>query len=105
MAIEQKNSQKKEIPPAVIALAVAGVLTFTAFMGYRTLGPGAQEKPNLPPMTAQQKANDDFLKKVAMQTSGDISKASPEDQKRIQDVTRGMGGMALQSLYRKQSGK
>lgn len=100
-----KSTQKQEVPPAVIALAIAGVLGLAAFMGYRTLGPGAQEKPNLPPMTAQQQADNDFIKKIAMQTGGDISKASPEDQQRIQGITRGMGAMALQTVYKAQTGK
>ena len=40
-----------------------------------------------------------------MQTGGDISKASPEDEKRLQDITRGMGAMALQGSYKAQTGK
>jgi hypothetical protein len=104
-ASNQRSTQKTEVPPAVIALAIAGLLAFAAFVGYRTLGPQAPEKPNLPPLTAQQQANNDFIKKLAMQTGGDISKASPEDEKRLQDITRGMGAMALQGSYKAQTGK
>ena len=96
------STQKREVPPAVIALAIAGVLAFTAFMGYRTLGPQAPAKPNHPGPTAQQKANTEWVKKLAVQTSGDISKASPQDVQRLQAITGGNGAMALKGAYQNQ---
>src|SRR4028119_1208004 len=93
----QTSTQKKEIPPSVIALVVAGVLAFTAFMGYRTLGPQTPGKLNHPGPTAQQKANNEFLVNLAKQTGGDISKASPQDVQRLQAMTGGNGAMALKS--------
>ncbi len=98
----QRNSQKQDVPPVVIALAVAGVLAFTAFMGYRTFGPQGPPKLNHPGPTAQQKANNDFLVNLARQTGGDISKASPQDVERLQAITGGNGAMALKSAYQNQ---
>lgn len=70
------------VPVAIIALGLAG------FMAYRTLAP--------PPMTMPAVSPDiQWVREVAGRTKGDMSKLTPEEKKRLEEVTQGQGQRAL----------
>jgi hypothetical protein len=73
------------IPAAVIALCLAG------YMAYRSLAPMSMTTL---PMTPQQQ----WMHEIGVKAKGDMSKLTPEEQQKLQEITGGQGQRALDQI-------
>jgi hypothetical protein len=70
------------VPVAIIALGLAG------FMAYKTLAPPPMTTPPLSPGIQ-------WVREIAARTKGDMSKLTPDEKKKLEDITQGQGQRAL----------
>jgi hypothetical protein len=98
MSVPSSRSSQKEksagVPPALVVVLVVVLLAFVGWLAYANLA--APPKPA--PMDAKGQANHDFIKRLAKQSGGDMSKLSQEDVQKLQEMTKGYGAMALKNV-------
>ena len=92
----KKTDRGRSVHPAVIAVAVVVLLTLVGWLAYANL----LAPPKSAPMDATGQANHDYIKRLAKQSMGDISKLSPDDVKKLQEMTKGYGAMALKAALK-----
>ncbi len=100
-----QNKQKtasQQVTPAMIAAAVILLVIVISFYGYKTLR-GYQ--PEAAPVSAEKKADSDWLVQKANESQGVMSKLSKDDQEKLQTITKGYGGMSLSQVYASQQKK
>jgi hypothetical protein len=94
MEVNEALKTKAGAPAVIIAVVV--LVAFLSWWGYRNLNDGDR------PKTAHSAQIDEMLTAEAQKCQGDFSKLSPEDQKKVNDVTGGWGGVAIAKMYKKQ---
>lgn len=92
----KKPARGKSVHPALIAVAVVVLLSLVGWLAYANL----LAPPKPAPMDAQGQANHDYIKGLARQSMGDMSKLSPDDAKKLQEMTKGYGAMALKAALK-----
>ncbi|HLV81891.1 MAG TPA: hypothetical protein VKT32_16505 [Chthonomonadaceae bacterium] len=92
-----KADSQKQVPPFVIAIAVALLVVFIAWRGWATF---TMPQGKLPPPPTQ---DINFLMQKARECQGDFSKLSPADQAKVQQISHGFGPAAIASDWRKES--
>ena len=90
-----QTSSGKQVPVPVTVLAVIGLVAFMAWWGIRSFGP----EPEI--LTPAGQAQNNWLRKIAIECKGDFSKLSPADQLKLQTNTMGHGVSAMKSEYEK----
>ena len=90
------SGRGRSVSPALIAACVVALLIFVGWIAYANLL--APAKPA--PMDAKGQENHAFIKRLAKESGGDMSKLSPEDAQKLQDMTKGYGAMALKSALK-----
>ena len=98
MSVQTGRSAKKNVSPAMIAVLAVVLLAFVGWLAYANLF--APPKPAA--MDAKAQANHDWIKQLAKQSGGDISKLSPEDTQKLQEMTKGYGAMALKTALKEE---
>lgn len=97
MAIKaSKPSSSQGVSPAVIAIVAVVLLAFVGWLAYANLAPHAE--PYVPKTTPEGAATNNWIEQKAKESKGDISKLSPEDQDKLQKITRGYGAVALKTM-------
>ncbi len=84
------------VSPALIAVSAALLLVFIGWLAYANLF--APPKPA--PMDQKAEANHEFIKRLAKQSGGDMSKISPEDRQKLEYITSNHGALALQAVLK-----
>src|SRR5207302_23463 len=93
----KKQAASQGVHPIAVAIAVVALVAFVGWLGLRTFG-GPPTRPLPPPPTA----DINFVKQKAHEVQGDFKKLSPEDQKKVQQITHGWGVSAIASDWRKE---
>src|SRR5579883_1012507 len=102
MAVRSSKTQEKgNVGAPIIAVAILALIALLIWLGYRSFGPSGKplEFTNI---SAEDKANNAWIAQKAKESGGDMSKLSAEDVARLQQITRGMGAMALKSSLKSQ---
>ena len=87
------GNSKGGIPPALFAVAAALLIIIAGYIGYATLF-----KPAAPaPMDKAAEGRGDWIKTLAKQSGGDISKLSKEDADKLNKMTAGHGADAMKN--------
>lgn len=92
-----RSNDKAGVSPLAIVLAIASLLAFLAWMGYRYLGPAAPISNELT------QKHDDYWNALAKQSGGNFTRLSPVDQQKINNETLGHGVEAMKG-YAKDHG-
>jgi hypothetical protein len=86
---------KRQIPTPVIAVVAICALILIGIFGLKIVNGGdPQVGPSIPQLY-------DKVGALAKQSGGDFSKLSPEDQKLLNDMSRGHGKKFLETQYAK----
>ncbi len=91
-----KTVSGPQVPMAVMIPLIAAAILLVGGIGYRTLfyTPGTATAAQMEKQTQDQ----DFLKQKARECSGDFSKLSPADQKKVNEITAGRGEFAIRTV-------
>ncbi len=88
---------KRQIPIPIIAIVAICFVVLIGILGFKIVQGGDQPVgPSIPQLY-------DHVGALAKQSGGDFSKLSPEDQKLLNDISRGHGKKFLQTQYAKLS--
>ena len=90
-----KPAPARGVPPAVMALCVVVLVAFISWVGYANLAPHAQ-----PLQKTTVTETDRWIAQKAHESGGDANKLAPEDQQKLNTLTRGMGSAALQMVLK-----
>jgi hypothetical protein len=82
------------VKPGVLVAAVAFLILLLGILAWRYFGPG-KEAGRTGTHTAQQQADQDWLKQKARESGGDFNRLSPEDQRRLTTLYGNMGPSVL----------
>ncbi len=85
------GNSKGGIPPALIAVAAVLLIIIAGYIGYATLLKPAAAAP----MDKAAEQRSDWIKTLAKQSGGDMSKLSKEDAEKLNTMTNGHAAAAL----------
>jgi hypothetical protein len=86
---------KRQLPTPVIVIVAICALVLIGILGFKIVSGGDQRVgPSIPQLY-------DKVGVLAKQSGGDFSKLSPEDQKFLNDMSRGHGKKFLETQYAK----
>jgi hypothetical protein len=94
----KKTDQGRSVHPGLVAVSVVVLLIVVGWLAYANL----LAPPKPAPMDAKGQANHDYIKRLAKQSGGDMSKLSPDDAQKLQEMTKGYGAMALKAALKEQ---
>ena len=88
------GNSKGGIPPAVLIVATILLVIVAGYVGYASLF-----KPPAPaPMDKAAQGKADWIKGLAKQSGGDITKLSKEDAEKLNTMTQGHGSDAMKGM-------
>ena len=86
-------SLKQPVPVPLIAVAVVAVLAIAGFLGFRQMAPPA-------PLVTNSVDTRKSIEQLAMQSGGDYSKLTADEQKLLDMTYRGNGRRAIHNIYK-----
>ncbi len=94
--LPQKTTERPNytVPIAIVAIIV--LIVFLVILGHNTIGSSFKDQPPLPP---QAMADGQWIREKAKESHGDMTKLSPADQQKLQQIAHGYGAMALGSAW------
>lgn len=87
------GAAKKPVSPAIAVAAVILVLAIVCYVGYNSLSPHQGEALQVPKTETTK-----WIEQKAAESHGDINQLSPEDQQKLQRLSRNQGAMMLKML-------
>jgi hypothetical protein len=97
-ATDAAETGARPVSPAALIAAAVVLIAFIAFLAYRTLGPFT------PPETFSVQDQKTWVNEAAKKSQGDFSRLSPEEQKKLNDISLGNGATYLRRTYERQQG-
>jgi hypothetical protein len=90
--VQEGIKNRQAVSPGVTAAAILALLAFIGFLAY------ANFRPSTAALKVPKSATTRWIEQKAAETNGDYAKLSPEDQQKLQQLSRGRGEMMLKML-------
>lgn len=100
-----KVAEKPKVSPAIIGIAVLALVLLLGISAYFSFRPPTAEVPKGTSSSAFVSENEKWIRQKALDTKGDFSQLSPDEQARVNSYAQGRGEWYLKYFYEQQKSK